>query len=225
MMNKGNEVTNSLSAAIFDLDGTLIPHTSAEKTFFFYLLKTGNLSFLNMFQMLSAIWTARGNFHDLARTNKRYLKNKSVKRLKDVASEYFEPQIPKMVYPRMHEIIENHRKQNDLLLLLTGTLDLIAECFVRNLNLDGFKAGSLQINNNRYTGKIDGILPYGIGKLEILRKLKNQFGFDRDKTTLYANSFADRYVMNAIENPIAVNPNSKLLTYAKKSGWKIIYAD
>jgi HAD superfamily phosphoserine phosphatase-like hydrolase len=214
-------MNNSLSAAIFDLDGTLIPHTSAEKTFFFYLLKTGNLSFVNIFQMLSAIWTARGNFHDIARTNKRYLKKKSVTKLKKVARDYFEPQITNLVFTEMHEIIEIHRNRNDLLLLLTGTLDIIAECFVRNLKFDGFRAGSLQIKNDQYTGKIDGILPYGFGKLEVLRELKDKFGFDRDKTTLYANIFADRYVMNAIEKPVAVNPDSKLFTYAKKSGWKI----
>ncbi|MDO5576321.1 MAG: haloacid dehalogenase-like hydrolase, partial [Fibrobacter sp.] len=160
------------SAAIFDLDGTLIPHTSAERIFFFHLIRTGNLSFVNILEMLSTIWTAHGNFHALTRTNKCYLKNKSVKRLKNAARKYFEPQIPNMVFPKMLETIEINRRQGKRLLLLTGTLDIIAECFVRSLRLDGFRAGTLQIRNGRYTGKIDGILPYGIGKLEILREFK-----------------------------------------------------
>lgn len=211
------------SAAIFDLDGTLIPQTSAEKFFFFHLLRTGNLSFVNILEMFSAIWTAHGNFHALTRTNKCYLKNKSVKKLKDVARKYFEPQIPEMVFPKMHKTIELHRQQGKRLLLLTGTLDIIAECFVRSLHLDGFRAGTLQIRNGKYTGKINGILPYGIGKLEILRDFKTQFDFDRNKTTLYANSFSDRYVMNAVEFPVAVNPDSKLFSYARRSHWEIMY--
>ncbi|HON10431.1 MAG TPA: HAD-IB family hydrolase [Chitinispirillaceae bacterium] len=210
------------SAAIFDLDGTLIPHTSAEITFFFHLFKKGNLSIFNLLQMIPAIWTARGNLHEMTKANKRYLRNKRVRDLQNTAQKYFEPQINRIVFPRMVEIIEDHRNCGNKLLLLTGTLDLIAECFVRVLGFDGYRAATLEIVDGRYTGRITGILPYGIGKLEVLRDLKNNFHFDRDRTSLYANVFSDRYVMNAVERPVAVNPDAKLRIYARKLGWEIL---
>jgi phosphoserine phosphatase len=80
------------SAAIFDLDGTLIPHTSAEKTFIFYLLRNGVLSPLNLVQMFAAILKTRGNLHAITRVNKAYLIGKDSRKLQDIARLYFEPQ-------------------------------------------------------------------------------------------------------------------------------------
>ncbi|MDG5813839.1 HAD-IB family hydrolase [Chitinispirillales bacterium ANBcel5] len=209
-------------AAIFDLDGTLIPNTSAESTFFFHLLKSGGLNVRNVFQMLGAIWTARGNLHDMVRGNKRYLKNKPVEKFESVAHEFFEPRIETMIFPEMKEVIEKHRSEGDLLLLLTGTLDVIAACFVRKLQFDGYEAATLEIRDGHYTGKLNGTLPYGMGKLEVLRNLKDRHNFDRNQTYLYANIFSDRYVLNAVEHPVAVNPDSKLRSYSKRLGWNVI---
>ncbi|HEX2959236.1 MAG TPA: haloacid dehalogenase-like hydrolase [Chitinispirillaceae bacterium] len=145
------------SAAIFDLDGTLIPHTSAEKTFLFYMLRNGILSPINLVQMLTAIWKVRGNLHAITRINKAYLKNKDTDKLKNIARHYFEPQIESFVFIQMREIIEMHRKKGDLLLLLTGTLDLIAACFVRKLEFHGYKATMLETCMGKYTGNVCGI--------------------------------------------------------------------
>lgn len=210
------------TAAIFDLDGTLIPHTSAEKTFIFFLLRNGILSPINLVQMIAAIWKAKGNLHAMTRINKAYLKNKDIYTLRNIAQLYFEPRIDDFVFAEMREKIEQHRNNGDLLLLLTGTLDLIAACFVRKLQLHGFKATVLETCMGKYTGNVCGILPYGLGKLEVLRELKNEYHFDRNKSYLYANVYSDRFVMNAVEHPVAVNPDQKLRKYARKFDWNIM---
>jgi HAD superfamily hydrolase (TIGR01490 family) len=210
------------SAAIFDLDGTLIPHTSAEKTFIFYLLRNGILSPLNLVQMLTAIWKTKGNLHAITRVNKAYLRNKEFQKLQDIARIYFEPRIHDFVFPQMQDKINQHRNRGDLLLLLTGTLDLIAACFVRKLQLHGYKATTLEVCMGKYTGNVCGIMPYGIGKLEVLRELKKEYTFAPDSSFLYANVYSDRFVMNAVEHPVAVNPDHKLRKYAKRFGWEIL---
>ena len=212
----------SKTTAIFDLDGTLIQHSSAERTFFFYLLRSGGLSSLAVLQMLGALWNAKGNFHGMVRGNKRYLRNKRVAMLEEVARNYFEQRAATMIFPTVRTILEEHRSRGDLLLLLSGTLDVIAACFARTLNLDGYRAATLEVRAHRYTGRITGTLPYGMGKLEVLRELRSRFGFDSDSTTLYANSYSDRYVMNAIQTPVAVNPDPRLRSYARKRGWKVV---
>jgi putative phosphoserine phosphatase/1-acylglycerol-3-phosphate O-acyltransferase len=207
---------------IFDLDGTLIPNTSAEKTFFFYLLRNRILSVLSIIQLLPALWMARGNLHEMTLSNKRYLKNRLVVDFTDIAQKYFEPRIDTLVFPFMSHLIDKHRKDGDKLLLLTGTLDFIAGCFTHYLQFDGYKATELEIREGRFTGKVIGIQPFGIGKLEVLRDMKKQYHFDSHKTVLYANTYADRYVMNAVERPIAVNPDKRLLKYALRLKWSII---
>lgn len=215
---------NSRWTAIFDLDGTLIPNMSAEKTFFSYMLRNGLLSIGKILQIIPAIWRAKGNLHDMTRSNKAYLRNVNAEKLESIARNYFEPRIDNIVFPRMHQVIQDHRANGDLLLLLTGTLDVIAACFVRQLRFDGFRAAILEVKNGCYTGRVNGILPYGIGKLEVLRELKEQFRYDSNKTVLYANIYSDRFVMNAVESPVAVNPDQRLRSYAKRQKWKIIDA-
>jgi HAD superfamily hydrolase (TIGR01490 family) len=215
-------MTQSDWTVIFDLDGTLIPQTSAEKIFFIYLLKNRQLSIINVLHLIPAIWTTLGNLHKMTLTNKRYLKNKPVTVFKEIARKYFDPRIEMLVFPLMHRIIDEHKKNGDKLLLLTGTLDFIAECFVHILGFDGYRATELETKENRYTGRVIGIQPFGLGKLEVLGDFKREFHFARDKTILYANIFSDRYVMNAVEKPIAVNPDKRLLKYAVRSKWKII---
>ena len=211
-------------AALFDLDGTLIPNTSAESTFFFYLLKNGLLPPLDVLRMATALWASGGNLHNMLRGNKRYLQGKKLSDFRRVAVKYFEPRIDTMLFPSMRSIIEEHRSRGDLLLLLTGTLDVIAHAFLHKLGLDGFRAATLETIHGRYTGRLSGILPYGIGKLEVLNDMQKQFGFDRNETVYYANSFSDRFVLNAVNEPVAVNPDKKLRLYSQKMGWKILDA-
>ncbi len=213
------------NAAIFDLDGTLITETSAEKVFFLHLLRRGGLTPWNLLQMLGVLWKFRFNFHAMVRGNKRYLRNKKVDKLENVARSYFEPRIDEMIFPRMREVIDAHRQAGDLLLLLSGTLDIVGNCFIRHLNFDGGKAGVLEQKDGRFTGRIEGILPYGLGKLEVLRELRRIYNFDQNHTTLYANIYSDRYVMNAVETPVAVNPDTKLRAYALRREWRIIEVD
>jgi HAD superfamily hydrolase (TIGR01490 family) len=209
-------------AAIFDLDGTLIPNASAERTFFFHLLRNGGLSPIDLLQMTIPLWSSRGNLHAMMLKNKRYLRHKAVEKFNQVARAYFEPQVEKMVFPQMREIIEEHRRRGDVLLLLSGTLDVIAGCFVRELFLDGAKATDLQRRDGKYTGRVQGVVPYGFGKLEVLRDFRHRYEFDQNHTTVYANIYSDRYVMNAVETPVAVNPDSRLRDYATRNAWRIL---
>lgn len=209
-------------SAIFDLDGTLIPNTSAERTFFFHLLRSGGLSVIDILRMVPVLWSAKGNLHTMILKNKRYLRHKSVETFEKVAREYFEPRIQSIVYKEMLSVIEKHRTAGDLLLLLTGTLDFIAACFVRELRFDGARATNLEIHNGKYTGHINGITPYGVGKLEVLRDFRRRHNFDLNHTTLYANIYSDRYVMNAVDIPVAVNPDERLRFYAQRNQWRIL---
>ncbi len=138
-------------AAIFDLDGTLIPMASAERTFFLYLIRHKSLSLLDLIRMFGELWSWHGNMHAMLRGNKRYLKNKSVDKVNKIARDFFEPQIRKLVFPKMYEKIEMHRNAGDRLLLLSGTLDIIAGCFIRRLGFEGGKAGTLEQKNGLFT--------------------------------------------------------------------------
>lgn len=210
-----------IRAAIFDLDGTLIPASSAEKLFFFHELKNGGFTILDMLRMLQVLIKSRGDFHSMIRENKYYLRGKDVSKITNIVTNFFEPIVPNLVFHGMKDLIESHRAKGDILLLLSGTLDVIASCFTRQLKFDGFRAGKLEIRNGHYTGRIQGVLPYGIGKLESLHEFHEEFKFDLNTSLIYANQYSDRYIMFAMNNPIAVNPDKRLLKLSQKLKWPI----
>jgi phosphoserine phosphatase len=172
--------------------------------------------------MFRELFHVHGNWHELTRANKQYLRGKPVTAMVSVAHKIFTPRIHSLIFPVMSSVIEHHRMSGDLLLLLTGTLDFIAECFASELQFDGYKASTLETLDDLFTGNLVGIQPYGIGKLEVMRDLRKEFSFDQNTVTLYANLYSDRYVMNTAEEPVAVNPDKALRRYAIKNGWKII---
>ncbi|MBD3240306.1 MAG: hypothetical protein GF331_06945 [Chitinivibrionales bacterium] len=209
-------------AAIFDLDGTLIPHSSAEWVFFSHLLRKGVLTPFNLLQMLGPIWSFRGDLHAMMRGNKRYLRNKKVEQIRLEARRYFGPKMETLVFPEVRALIEEHRGKEDLLLLLSGSLDVIADCFVRGLSLDGQESVHLEVRDGRFTGRISGVTPFGVGKLEAFQNLTRSFDLDLNRTTLYANMYTDRHVLNAAATAVAVNPDDRLRTYAQRRKWEIV---
>jgi putative phosphoserine phosphatase / 1-acylglycerol-3-phosphate O-acyltransferase len=209
-------------AAIFDLDGTLIPNASAERVLFTHLLQNGTLGPFSIVRILWGLIRAHGNLHRLFLERKVYLRGKPVEKISEVTGKYFEGHARRMVFPAMLDVIEEHRQKGELLLLLSGTLDLIADCFVRDLHMDGSRATNLQVRDGHYTGHVVGVVPYGIGKLEVLREFRHRYKFDQNSATLYANLYSDRYVMNAVDMPVAVNPDRRLEQYARLNGWRIL---
>lgn len=209
-------------AAIFDLDGTLIPHSSAEWVFFSHLLRRGILNPFNLVQMLGPIWSFRGDLHAMLRGNKRYLRNKKVQQIRLEARRYFDPKMETLVFPEVRALIEEHRNTDDLLLLLSGSLDVIADCFVRGLRMDGQESAHLEVRDGRFTGRISGVTPFGVGKLEAFQNLTRAFDLDLNQTTLYANMYTDRHVLNAAATAVAVNPDERLRMYASRRNWRIV---
>ena len=81
--------------AVFDVDGTLLPHTSMEKIFVIQAYKAGILPNKNIFFYLFSIIQGifQKNFTDSTKSNKTYLKNLSVERIQIWSSQYLENKI------------------------------------------------------------------------------------------------------------------------------------
>ena len=80
-------------AAIFDLDGTLIPGVSSESCFFRFLLKKGEIPIFNSLRYFLEAVKNTGNYERMVLRNKTYLKGIRKDRLSKLAEECFLPKI------------------------------------------------------------------------------------------------------------------------------------
>ncbi len=219
--------------AIFDLDGTLVTsHLWSGLAKHHFKTKENRLSVLwyiisHMAQL--PFWRigliSTGKYYqswgkDLAWLIKGLSKVR-VKEIFDwVANEYLLPSLKKDVF----EILKNHQKEGFLTILISGSFQDIVELVASQLNIDFAVGTELEVVDNRFTGKIIPPLCFGKAKAEKLRNFlsKRKLQIDFKKSFAYSDGIFDLSTLELVGNPVAVEPDEKLLKIAKDRGWPII---
>ena len=214
---------NMEKVAIFDIDGTLIKDISSERVFFRYLLRNKIVTFKDLLRyaglFLKKLLLFKGVY---LRRNKSYIKGKRYELLVVEARKCFEKELSPYISKLGTDEI-NRLKQNGFkIILLTGTLDPIMECFKAFCGADEGIGTSLETEDGNITGKIDGIYAYHIGKADIVRKLSENGKIDFANSYAFANESIDVDFMKLVGNPVAVNPDPLLKEHALKEDWRIV---
>ena len=80
--------------------------------------------------------------------------------------------------------------------------------------MDWMVGTSLEIRDNVFTGRMNGLHAYGEAKAVITRQIADQFEIDLTESYGYANSFSDIPFLNSVGHAIAVNPDNRLAKHA-----------
>ena len=72
-----------------------------------------------------------------------------------------------------------------------------------------------------FTGRFVDPLCYGQGKVERTRRLARDVGFDLEDATFYSDSYTDLPLLEAVREPIVVNPDPRLARVAKERHWRV----
>jgi len=75
-------------------------------------------------------------------------------------------------------------------------------------------------DEGRYTGEL-AFYSYGEQKGEAIRALAERSGLDLAGSYAYSDSFTDVPMLEAVGNPVAVNPDRDLRKHAEEHGWQI----
>ena len=124
-------------AAIFDIDGTILRNISSERVFFRYLLGKGVvttkdlLRFANVF--VNNLLQLKGLY---VRKNKYYLKDKEYKQVVSEIKECFKRQISSHISETALQEISRLKDAGYLIILLSGTLSPLVECFKKYCDAD-----------------------------------------------------------------------------------------
>ena len=137
-----------------------------------------------------------------------------------VSNEYLLPTLKKDIFQRL----KNHQKQGFLTILISGSFQDIVELIAFQLNIDFAIGTELEIVNNRFTGRIIPPLCFGKAKTEKLKKFlsEKKLQIDFKESFAYSDGIFDLSTLEMVGNPIAVEPDEKLLKIAEGRGWTII---
>ena len=211
-------------AAIFDVDGTLVGSNVVSH---YAWLKMRELP-AALRPLWAASFIARVPFYwvldKVSRThfNRVFYKNyKGWKpaRAYALGKESFSGYILKRLYPEALETLRDHKEAGHRVVLLSGALDFVLEPF-KDL-ADDVLTARLEEENGVYTGELSGAPVAGEARARMLASFARRRNLDLSRSYAYADSISDLPMLEAVGNPVAVNPDSRLEKAAKERGWRV----
>jgi HAD superfamily hydrolase (TIGR01490 family) len=146
-----------------------------------------------------------------------------VEAVKNWANEDFKDIFLSRLFVDAIKTIRDHKSRGVKVVLVTGALDFTVQPLADFLQVDALMAAKLEEKTGKFTGKLVGHPIVDGHKAEAIRDFASRFEIDLSASYAYGDSMSDLEMLKCVGQPIAVNPDSKLLKAAKKAGWKICY--
>lgn len=143
--------------------------------------------------------------------------------LKDRTERFFHEEVRHTYRPGAREAIEQHRRERRRLVMLTSSSHYLAELVALDLGFDGVLCNRLEVDAlGAHTGKVVGGVCFGPGKLPHAQAEAARLGVPLRDSTFYTDSYSDLPVLEAVAEPVAVNPDPRLRRHANKRGWLVV---
>lgn len=136
--------------------------------------------------------------------------------------EFVETVIKPVTLEAAHALVEKHRSAGDTLLVVTATNRFVTEPIVKLYGIDNLLATTPEFKNGQYTGKFIGTPCFQEGKVVLLKEWLANSKHTLEGSCFYSDSHNDLPLLKLVDNPVAVDPDDKLLEAAQQANWPII---
>lgn len=213
-------------AAFFDLDRTLIRRSSALALAGSFrdrgVISRGQLARAALWQIL---FVARGaDTHAVRRVADEgiaLLRGFSVRDLQELVAEAMEPVLKPLVYAEPLALVERHRALGQPVYIVSAALQEIVDALAEELEFDGGVGSLGEVEAGVFTGRVLRACHHE-GKADALDELAARDGIDLEASTAYSDSASDLPFLEAVGNPVAVNPDRELRAIALERGWPVL---
>jgi len=140
-------------------------------------------------------------------------------RLRADAWELFSDLLLEKAFPEGLRRVREHRRLGHRTVLLTGALDFVIEP-LRPL-FDDVVSATLDERDGRLTGELLEVPPTGEARALLLAQYADANDLVLSDAVAYADSASDLPMLESVGFPVAVNPEPKLATIARRRGWHV----
>ena len=214
-----------MGLALFDLDNTLIAGDS-DYLWGCFLVEQGivdgklyeseNQRFYDLYKI------GKLDIHEFHKFQLKILTQHSMETLEQWRSRYIEEKITPVLLTKAEALIEQHRQQQDTLVVITATNRFITGPIAELYNIQHLLATEPEIINGRYSGAITGVPCFQDGKVEQLESWLETRQLTLDDSWFYSDSHNDLPLLNRVSHPVAVDPDEILKQHASEHGWPVI---
>jgi HAD superfamily hydrolase (TIGR01490 family) len=210
--------------AFYDLDHTILDGNSATHL----VLEARKRGIMSDKQYRHAVWLSilyKLNIGDPTRMINRmlsWLKGLKESDIIELADEIFHNTIKQTIRPGILDTINEHRANKGAVVLLSSATSPICRPVTQYMEMDGMICTQLESSHGLLTGHTSGKLVYGPEKKVRMLAYCREKDSDPRKAWYYGDSYTDRFVMEAVGNPVVVSPDKRLLKIAQKRNWTIL---
>ena len=141
--------------------------------------------------------------------------------MRELVAEALEPVLRPLVYDEPLRLLERHRERGEPSYIVSAALQEVVEAMADDLGFDGALGTVCEVEDGVYTGRGVRSL-HGEHKAAAVRELAHERGYDLARSTAYSDSHTDLPFLEAVGNPVAVNPDRALRRVAAERGWPVL---
>ncbi len=212
--------------AAFDLENTLIASNVVAS---YGWLATRRLDYPARVRLVARTLTQapkmlaldRADRTDFLRSFYRRFDGAPVDQIDEDALEMFSDLILTKSFPAAIRRVREHKALGHRTVLITGALDFVVEPL--QPLFDDIIAPTLMTSadGRTYNGRMIDVPPTGETRAQALRDYADLHGIDLKNSVAYADSTSDLPMLDAVGFPVAVNPETKLASLARRRGWLV----
>ncbi len=149
------------------------------------------------------------------------LANNDATVLRSFHREFMAQAIEPIMTQRGRDLISEHRSRGDHPVIITATNSFVTGPIAHAFGVSDLIATEPEMIDGQYTGKVAGTPCFQHGKIERLQAWLQQTGMDFDKSWFYSDSHNDLPLLEAVDHPVAVDPDEQLRAIAVERDWTI----
>jgi HAD superfamily hydrolase (TIGR01490 family) len=211
--------------AIFDLDNTLLGGDS-DYLWGRFLIEQGRVDaalYERENERFYAEYKAGTlDIYEFQRFSLAPVKGRTPEEILPFHRRYMAEKIAPIMLPAARELLAEHRRAGDFLLIITATNRLVTQPIAEAFGVDHMLATEPELKQGRYTGDIVDIPCFQRGKVERLKKWLTETGYNLAGSSFYSDSHNDLPLLEMVDRPVAVDPDETLLDHARARGWPVL---
>jgi len=137
-----------------------------------------------------------------------------------VVREALEEVVDPYIYQEALDLIALHRAQGRRVFIVSSSPEEVVRPLAERLGVNDVIATRAEIVDGRYTGNLE-FYCYRERKADAIRETAGEQGIDLAASHAYSDSITDLPMLEAVGQPVAVNPDRELRRLAQQRGWKI----
>jgi HAD superfamily hydrolase (TIGR01490 family) len=211
-------------AALFDMDKTLLDVSSGQ-LYARYLYRHGQMGHGALVQVIWWGILSRLGVLDMTGLIPRLLAaaaGDDEGAMRQLCDRWFAEDVIPHVTERGRQRVAEHQAQGHVLGIVSAATQYAVGPLAAHLGFPGqYVCTHLESEDGRLTGQVVPPVCYGAGKVVWAERFAVEQDVDLASSCFYTDSITDLPLLERVGQPVAVNPDPRLLRLARKRGWAI----